>query len=505
MEGTVPFSSPNGAAAMKSAEFERDRAALARSGKKQVLQRFLARISKVSITDDVSVDLKIQCHCLLTNVHSGGPAGLIYGFIFVGLGWLTVAGWTAALASAMNFSTSLIQALAIQSNPSFSPTGWQGTLIYWAVLIFCVSVNTVLSKLLPAIEVMVLILHVMGFFAILIPLVYLSPTQNSTEIFKTFLNEGGWQSKGLAFFIGLNGNAGAFIGTDGPIHISEEVKNAAKNVPRSMVYSVILNGFLGLGILVAFLICADFEAAATRHAAVPFVPVLAAALGSNAGASVMTAIILILTIFAGVGVLASASRMTWSFARDHGLPGWRSLSQVHSKTTIPLKAIAVVAVATALLGLINIGSSTAFSDTLSLLLESLYTSYLLVCGLLLYRRLKGQIGNSMLSPTAEEFVKDVGFQHWGPWHVPSILGIINNGFACVYLIIICFFSFWPEDRKVTPANMNYSILVTGSVAVFSIAYYLARGRKTYNGPVVEIDPTWELREATFDRQHVRSK
>lgn len=123
-----------------------------------------------------------------------------------------MAGWTAGLASAMNFSTSLIQALATQNNPSFSPTRWQGTLIYWAVLIFCVCVNTVLSKLLPAIEVMVLILHVMGFFAVLIPLVSLSPTRNSTDIFKTFLNEGGWQTKGLAFFIGLNGNAGAFIG-----------------------------------------------------------------------------------------------------------------------------------------------------------------------------------------------------------------------------------------------------------------------------------------------------
>lgn len=110
--------------------------------------------------------------------------------------------------------------------------------------------------------------------------------------------------------------------------MSEEVKNAAKNVPLSMTYSVILNGFLGFGILIAFLICADFEAAASSDAAVPFVPVLAGALGSNAGASVITAIILILTIFAGVGVLASASRMMWSFARDHGLPGWHSLSQV---------------------------------------------------------------------------------------------------------------------------------------------------------------------------------
>ena len=67
--------------------------------------------------------------------------------------------------------------------------------------------------LLAALEVLVLVLHILGFFAFLVPLVYLSPLRNSGEIFTTFLNEGGWQTQALAFFIGLNGNAGSFIGT----------------------------------------------------------------------------------------------------------------------------------------------------------------------------------------------------------------------------------------------------------------------------------------------------
>ena len=37
-----------------------------------------------------------------------------------------------------------------------------------------VLVNTVLGKLMPPIEAMMLVIHVLGFFAILIPLVYVS-------------------------------------------------------------------------------------------------------------------------------------------------------------------------------------------------------------------------------------------------------------------------------------------------------------------------------------------
>ncbi|CAD6448047.1 aab92707-8797-4559-815d-6fdecb3db6f6-CDS [Sclerotinia trifoliorum] len=47
--------------------------------------------------------------------------------------------------------------------------------------------------------------------------------------------------------------------------------------------------------------------------------------------------------------------MVWSFSRDHGLPGWAVLSQVDSRSTIPLAAIALVTTARCLLSLINVG------------------------------------------------------------------------------------------------------------------------------------------------------
>lgn len=75
-----------------------------------------------------------------------------------------------------------------------------------------VFVNTVISSMLPNIEGMILILHVLGFFAVLIPLVYMALHGSASDVFTLFLNEGGWSSQGLSFFVGPLGSVFSFLG-----------------------------------------------------------------------------------------------------------------------------------------------------------------------------------------------------------------------------------------------------------------------------------------------------
>ena len=147
-------------------------------------------------------------------------------------------------------------------------------------------------------------------------------------------------------------------------------------------------------------------------------------------------------------------------------------------------SIAVSAINSCLLLLINIGSSTALNDVLSLGVSCFYASYLIVCGLLLYRRFTGSIKARRIDGP-QLSVEDTEIT-WGPWHVPGVLGISNNIFACAFLVILLFFSFWPQDTPTTAATMNYSVLVTGFVFCFSILYYLFWARKFFSGPIVEI-------------------
>lgn len=105
--------------------------------------------------------------------------------------------------------------------------------------------------------------------------------------------------------------------------MSEEISNAAVNVPRSIVSSVVINGLLGFGMLLAVIFClGDPQAALEAGDTIgyPFIEVFISATQSLGGATVMTSIVITLCFSATIGFMATASRIIWSFARDRGLP-----------------------------------------------------------------------------------------------------------------------------------------------------------------------------------------
>ena len=65
----------------------------------------------------------------------------------------------------------MILALARLNWEGFEPELWQGTMVFWAVMAVAILVNMYASEILPKLESAVLVLHIVGFFAILIPLV----------------------------------------------------------------------------------------------------------------------------------------------------------------------------------------------------------------------------------------------------------------------------------------------------------------------------------------------
>lgn len=108
--------------------------------------------------------------------------------------------------------SSLIQNLAAETHDNYSSERWQGTLIYWGLLLLCVGINTIFSAMLPYLEIIILLLHILGFSAIVLPAVFMSPHVTADKVFATFLNQGGWSTTTLSFFVGISGNAAAFLG-----------------------------------------------------------------------------------------------------------------------------------------------------------------------------------------------------------------------------------------------------------------------------------------------------
>ena len=127
-------------------------------------------------------------------------------------GWLTVWGWQASLASVYFLAAAQIQGLITLTRSSYTPHPWHTVLLFWASMVFTVFMNTIVGKILPRFEASILIIHLLGFFAILLPLALLGSHQSAEEVFKTFLNTGDWPTQGLSFMIGLIGSVYTFTG-----------------------------------------------------------------------------------------------------------------------------------------------------------------------------------------------------------------------------------------------------------------------------------------------------
>jgi amino acid transporter len=247
---------------------------------------------------------------------------------------------------------------------------------------------------------------------------------------------------------------------------------------------MIFDGIVGFAMMVAVLYCLGN---ADMNTKLPFIQIFRNSVKSVNGAIGMSVVVLILTWGCSAGITTTASRMTWSFARDRGTPFSRHLSEVNQSTRVPVRAVFLVSIFAGLLVLIYIGSDAAFEDVISLTITGFYGSYFLPCALLLYHRVKGHIlpcGSELTLGDLDE--EDNPQLVWGPWHLPGIFGIINNAYACVYAVYVIFWSVWPRATPVSANTMNYSIVVTGGVLIVSGVWYMVKGRREYVGPIVEV-------------------
>lgn len=106
----------------------------------------------------------------------------------------------------------LIGIVSINFPDTYTPQGWHGSLLVIGVASVAIIFNTFLAQKLPLIEGVILILHVCGFFAVLIPLWVLAPINSAEKVFETIEDRGGWGNNGLACLVGLTAPIYALIG-----------------------------------------------------------------------------------------------------------------------------------------------------------------------------------------------------------------------------------------------------------------------------------------------------
>ena len=131
-------------------------------------------------------------------------------------------GWQTAIAGSAFVNGGEFQSFIQLLNPDYEPQLWQGTLLYYAVLVFAVVVAIALGPSVSQLESTLLVLYFVGFVAVLVPFVYLAPHGSAQSVFAVFVNGGGWSTQGVSFFIGLSASAFNFLGADSIYHVGSE-------------------------------------------------------------------------------------------------------------------------------------------------------------------------------------------------------------------------------------------------------------------------------------------
>lgn len=142
----------------------------------------------------------------------------------------------------------MILAIVTLSYPDYEIQRWQQWLIYCAIIWLAISVNVFGSNLLPLFNQMQFVLAVLTLSATTIILLVWNRNNfpSAKFVFTDTTNMTGWSSNGFSFILAISNAVYSFLGTDCGAHLCEEIQNPGRNVPRVMLYPLVI------GLLTAF-------------------------------------------------------------------------------------------------------------------------------------------------------------------------------------------------------------------------------------------------------------
>jgi choline transport protein len=391
---------------------------LAEMGYTQAMQRKFSVLSLLGVGFSLANSWFGISASLITGINSGGTVLAIYGIPWITFVSACVGVTLSELASAMpnaggqyfwanelaprryaNFAsyltgwfawagsifTSSSVALGLGSagvgmwqlsHPDFVPESWHVVVAYEVINFFAYLFNCV-GALLPKVATTTLYISLISFTVILITVPAKAPTHSDAKfVFATFVNSTGWGSDGLAFIVGLINPNWVFACLDSATHLAEEVGRPEKAIPIAIM------GTVAIGFTTSWFYCismffsiSDLAPLLTTATGVPILELYYQALRSKAGAIILESLVLTTGIGCQIASHTWQSRLCWSFARDRGLPGHQWLSKIHPTLDVPWVAHSVSCFIVALLGLLYLGSSTAFNSMVTACIVLLYISY----------------------------------------------------------------------------------------------------------------------------------
>ena len=376
-------------------------------------------------------------------------------------GWIWLIGnWTITLSVNFGFA-SLISACVALYYPNWTQgsSGWEVLLIFYLICLMTFVICAVGNRFLPKIDIICAAWTAISILVILIGLsVQAKSGRHSVSYALTHYDTSfsGWGS--FTFFIGLLPAAYTFSAIGMISSMAEEVSDPSKKVPRAISLCVPVGGIAGLFFILP--ICftlpplADIIHSSQSGQALPYI--FSQVMGSPGGGMGLMALVLTITLFCSISITVAASRTTWAFARDDAIPLSRLWSRVDKRLGVPIYALALVTVVQMLLGLINLGSTSAFTAFISVGVIALAVSYAIPIGTSLWHKRR-------------EVQK-------ARWNCGTLIGPVVN------VVALCWISFevvlfcMPTALPVTRVSMTYASVVFIGFLGISAAWYFIYAR-----------------------------
>ncbi|KAJ3396023.1 hypothetical protein HDU92_004326 [Lobulomyces angularis] len=280
------------------------------------------------------------------------------------------------------------------------------------------------------------------------------------EIFFTFYNGTGFDSKFYVAMIGMLTTLYSFTGYEAAGHMSEETKNTQTASPLAIAYTALAAMVVGLLYLIGLL-------SATASNVENFVLnqwEVTNIFGQCAGYTTGILLAILLTVnmyFSGMSSFTVSTRIAYSMARDGAFPLSKKIAYVSPTNQSPVGSVILVLSIDIILLLLNLVNETTFTAVTSIATIGYQISYAIPI---------------LLRVTTSKNVFELGKFNLGT------LGIPMGWLSFIWLFCTSVLFLLPTQSPVTLSNMNYTGLILLLTFLIGGFYWIFSARFWFIGP-----------------------
>ena len=281
-------------------------------------------------------------------------------------GWFLIIGnWTYAV-SIMFAGSQFILSIFGLKDAYYKEDAFLVLAVYFTLLTFCGFVNFKFAKFIEKINKVCIIWSNSTVLTIDFLLIFFAKKTNSIEeILTRFDNtRSGWPDP-LAFMVGLQSPSFTLSGYGMIYSMTDEVKNPERNMPKGTISAILLAGLTGIIFIIPILtILPELTLLLDETPEIMPIDLIFKFATESYLISFLLVLLLVGTVFfQAIAALTTASRTTYAFARDGGLPFKNYWVEVNSieESIIPKNALFLSMSVCGALSLLSLFSSSAFN------------------------------------------------------------------------------------------------------------------------------------------------